>query len=161
MKKLERARRRLTSMVWGQEHTISEGRWRELDVLSQERSRGGGGRVLLAAFSCRTGGWWGGSVRLFEGVHRERTRVMAKNSNKGNSICMFEKKKKKKPVRVAKHWNKLSTEVVKSPILEPFKTWLDTALTLKLTQPWAGGGSTWPLKDLCSLWVCLQISLLG
>lgn len=57
MKKLERARRRLTSMVWGQEHTISEGRWRELDVLSQERSRGGGGRVLLAAFTCRTGGW--------------------------------------------------------------------------------------------------------
>lgn len=43
-------------------------------------------------------------------------------------------------MRVVKHWNKLSTEVVKSPFLEIFKTWLDTALTLKLTQAEQGVG---------------------
>lgn len=63
-------------------------------------------------------------------------------------------------VRAVKHWNKLSTVVVKSPFLEIVKTWLDIGLTLKLTQPWRGGGSSWPLWDLSSLWVCCPVSLL-
>lgn len=53
MKKMVRAQRRITSMVWGQEHTTSEERRRKLGLLSREESRGGG-RALLAAFSCIT-----------------------------------------------------------------------------------------------------------
>lgn len=44
-------------MVWGQKHTTSAERRRELGLLSREGSRRGGGRALLAAFSCITNTW--------------------------------------------------------------------------------------------------------
>ena len=41
-KKLERAQRRVTNMVWGQEHAVNEERWREqgLPSWAERRQRG-------------------------------------------------------------------------------------------------------------------------
>lgn len=88
MKKTERAQRRVTSMVWGEEHAASEERRRELGWLSLGGSRGGG-RALLAAFSCVTGGWRGGRARLFSEAHRKRTRVMVTNYRKEIPFVCF------------------------------------------------------------------------
>lgn len=145
-----------------QKHRTSEEKRRVLGLLSCERSRGGG-RALLTPSAVLTAGWRGGRVRLFSEVQRkDKSNGHKLQQRKFHLYVGFFKKKGKKRLWVVECWNRLSSDIVKSPFLDIVKTWLDSALTLKLTQTWARSGSYWPLGDLSSLWVCLQsASLLG
>ncbi|PKU44481.1 hypothetical protein llap_5204 [Limosa lapponica baueri] len=108
----------------GLEHLYCEDRLRELGLFSLEKGRLWGD--LIAAFQYLKGAYRRDGEGLLIRECSDRRR--------GNGFKMNEDKfrldvRKKFTVRVVKHWNRLSREVVDVPCLEVFKARLDGALS--------------------------------
>jgi len=122
---LEWVQRRATKTTRGLEHLSCENSLRALRLFSLEKRRLRG--RLRAAFRCPKGAYKKDGDRLFTRVCSDRTR--------GNGFKLKESRfrldirKTFFTMRVVKHWNRWSTEVVKSPSLETFKVKLDGALS--------------------------------
>ncbi|GAB0203061.1 hypothetical protein GRJ2_002771700 [Grus japonensis] len=110
--------------LWGlqhkkdMEHFSYEDRLRELGFFSLEKRRLQGD--LIVAFQYLKGAYRKAGEGLFTRARRDRTR--------GNGFKLKEGRKKFFTVRVVRHWNRLSREVVAVASLEVFKARLDGAL---------------------------------
>jgi len=107
-------------MVRGMEHLSHEERLRDLGLfrLKKRRLRGD----LTNAYKYLKGGYQEDGAKLFSVVPSDRTRGSGHKLKHGNMRKNFF------PVRVTEHWNRLPREVVESPSLEIFKTFLDKVL---------------------------------
>ncbi|GAB0205279.1 hypothetical protein GRJ2_002993500 [Grus japonensis] len=122
MELLEQVQRRATKMIKGLEHLSYEDRLRGLGLSSLEKERLQGD--LIAAFQYLKGAYRKDREGLF-------IRECSKSSNGfklKDGRFRLDIRKKFFTVRVVRHWNKLSRDVVASPSLEVFKARLDGAL---------------------------------
>ncbi|KAK4827190.1 LOW QUALITY PROTEIN: hypothetical protein QYF61_015218 [Mycteria americana] len=114
---LDRVQRRATKMIRGMGHLSYERRLRELRLFSLEKRRLQGD--LIATFQYFRGAYKKDGDKLFSRASCDRTR--------GNGFELEESRfrldirKKFFTMRVVKHWNGLSREVVDAPSLETFK----------------------------------------
>jgi len=112
---------RATKMIGGLEHLSYEERLRRLGLFSLEKRRLQGDlRPLKGA--CKKA-----RERLFRRVCSDRTSGNGFTLKEG--IFRLEIRKKFFTMRVMRHWNRLSREVVSAPSLEVFKARLDGALS--------------------------------
>ncbi|KFQ05081.1 hypothetical protein N330_02788, partial [Leptosomus discolor] len=116
--------RRATKMIRGLEHLPYEDRLRELGVFSLEKRRLRGD--LIAAFQYLRGAFRKGGERLFTRAHSNRTRGNGFKLETGR--FRLDIGKKFFTIRVVKHWDSLTGEVVEAPSLETIKIRLDGAL---------------------------------
>lgn len=118
---LETVQRRATKMIKGLEHPSYEERLSNLGLFSLEKRRL---RAELPNF-CK--------YLRCKGTKPDSLAVPG-NRTRGNSCNLEQRKfctnvhKNFFTVRVMEHWNRLLREVVESPSLETFKTWLNTYL---------------------------------
>ncbi|GAB0205779.1 hypothetical protein GRJ2_003043500 [Grus japonensis] len=121
---LEQVQRRAAKMIRALEYLCYEDRLRELGLFSLEKKRLQGD--LIAAFQYLKGACKRAGEGLFTKACSDRTRdngLKLKESRFRLGI-----RKKIFSLRVPRHWNKLSREVVDAPSLEVFKARLDGAL---------------------------------
>ncbi|KAK4818456.1 hypothetical protein QYF61_013662 [Mycteria americana] len=122
---LERVQMRATKIIRRMEHLSYEDRLRELGLFSLEKRRLWGD--LLAAFQYLKGAYKKAGEGLFTRAYSDKT--------KGNGFKLKEGRfrlairKKFFTMRVVRHWNRLSREVVDAPSLEVFKARFDGALS--------------------------------
>lgn len=126
-------------MVRGLEHFCCEDRQRESELLSREKRRLWGD--LPAAFQylkeiCKKEG-----ERLFTQADSDRTR--GKTLKLKEERFGLDARKKFFPVRVVRHWHRLSREAPNAPSSEVFEARLDRGLSnlfyWKMSLPRAGG----------------------
>ncbi|GAB0189051.1 hypothetical protein GRJ2_001370400 [Grus japonensis] len=122
---LERVQRRATRMIRGLEHLSYEDRLRELGLFSLEKRRLWGD--LIVAFQYSNVAYKKDEDKLFSRACSDRTRDNGFKLKE--SRFRLDIKKKCFMMRVVKHWNRLSREVVDAPSLETFKVRLDGALS--------------------------------
>jgi len=113
---LERVQRRATKMIRGMEHP-------SLFSLKKRRLRGD----LIAAFQYLKGAYKKDGEQPFTRAYSDRTRVNGFKLKEGRSTLAI--KKKFNTMKVVRHWNRLTREVVDAPSLEVFKARLDGALS--------------------------------
>ena len=122
---LEEVQWRSTRLIKGLEHLLYEERLRALGLFSLGKSRLRGDLITVYKY-LKGGGRQMDEARLISVVCSNRTR--------GNGLNLEHRKfctnvqKNFFMVRVAEHWNRLTREVVKSP-METFKTRLDANLS--------------------------------
>ena len=112
-------------MIRGLEHLSYEDRLRELGLFSLEKRRLCGD--LLAAFQNLKGAYKKDGDKFFSKACCGRTRSNGFKLSEGR--FRLDIGKKFFTMRVMKHWNRLSGEVVDTPSLETFKVRLDGALS--------------------------------
>ena len=106
-----------TKMIRGMEHLPYDNRLRELGLFSLEKRRLLG--ELIAAFQYLTRAFKKAGEGLFTRAHSDRTRGNDFKQKEGR--FRLDIRKKFLTVRVVRHWNRLSREVVDAPSLEVFK----------------------------------------
>jgi len=138
MELLEWVQRRATKTMKEMEHLSYEDRLRELGLFSLKKRRLWGD--LIAAFQYLKGAYRKEGDNLFSKACCDRTRSNGFKLREGR--FKLDTRMNFFTVRVVKHWNRLSREVVESPSLETFKARLDGALSnlikLKITLLTAG-----------------------
>jgi len=112
-------------MIRGLEHFSYESRLGELGLLSLEKRRLG--VDLIAAFQYLSGACRKDGENLFNKACCGRIRSNGFKLREGRFRPDI--RKKFFTVRVVKHWNRLSREIVEAPSLETFKARLDGALS--------------------------------
>jgi len=112
-------------MVRGMKYLSYEDRLRELGLFSLEKRRLQ--RDLIKAFQYLKGAYRKDGENLFSRACYDRTKSNGFKLRK--SRFKLDIRKKFFTIRVAKHWNRLSREVVEAPSLETFKVTLDGALS--------------------------------
>ncbi|PKU44659.1 hypothetical protein llap_5048 [Limosa lapponica baueri] len=122
---LERDQQRAMKMIRGPEHLSCEDRLRELGLFSLENRRLQ--RNLIAAFQYVKGAYRRDGEGLFIREWSDRTRGNGFKLKEGR--FRLDTRKKFFTVRVVRHWNRLSREVMDAPSLEVFKARLDGALS--------------------------------
>ncbi|KAK4820895.1 hypothetical protein QYF61_007973 [Mycteria americana] len=125
MKSWTRAGNVCLMMIRGMEHLSYEGRLRELGLFSLEKTRLWGD--LIAAFQYLKGAYKKDGDRLFSRACSDRTRGKGFKLKEGGFTLDI--RKKFFTMTVAKHWNRLPSEVEDAPPLETFKVRLDGALS--------------------------------
>jgi len=121
MQLLERVQRRATEMIRRMEHLSYEERLRELRLFGLEKRRLWGNFFVAFQYLKKDGD------RLFSRVCSDRTGSNGFKLREGRFRLAI--RKKFFIVRVVKHWNRLSREVVEAPSLKTFKVRLDRALS--------------------------------
>ncbi|KAJ7411772.1 hypothetical protein WISP_101050 [Willisornis vidua] len=111
-------------MVGGMQQLSCEERLRELELLSLEKRRLPGDHS--AAFQYLKGAYKKSAEELFTRACKDMT---GSNVFKLTEGSFRSDMKKFFPVRLVRHWNRLSREVVGVPSLEVFKTRLDGVLS--------------------------------
>jgi len=122
---LEWVQRRATKKDRGLEHLSYEDRLRELGLFSLQKRRMQG--HLVVAFHYLKGDHRKVGDNLFSKACCDRTR--SSGLKQGEGRFRLDIRKKFFTMRVVKHWNRLSREVVEIPSLETFKVRLDGALS--------------------------------
>ncbi|PKU46086.1 hypothetical protein llap_3583 [Limosa lapponica baueri] len=125
MNLLKQVQRRATKMIRGMEPLSCEKRLRELGLFSLEK------RMLwedlIVAFQYIKGAYKKDGDRLFSRACCSRTR--SNGFKLKGSRFRLDKRKTFFAMRVVKHWNRLTQEVVDVPSLKIFKVQLDRALS--------------------------------
>ncbi|GAB0185706.1 triadin [Grus japonensis] len=124
MELLEQVQRRAMKLIRGLEHLSYEDTLRELGLFSLEKRRLGGD--LIAAFQYLKEAYRKAGEGLFTRASHDRTRGNGFKLKEG--IFSLDTRKKFFPVRVVRHWNRFSREVVDAPSMEVFKARLDEVL---------------------------------
>ena len=106
-----------TKMIRGMEHLSYEERLRHLVLFSLEKRRLQG--HLTEAFQYLKGAYKKDGDRLFSRACSNRTRGNGVKLKEGR--FRLDRRKKFFTMKVMKHWNRLSREVVDAPSLETFK----------------------------------------
>jgi len=139
MDQLEWGQRRATITIRGMEHLSYEERLKNLGLFSLEKRRLWGN--FIAAFQYLKGAYKKDGEKPFSRACCNRTRGNSFKLKKGR--LRLDIKKKFSMMRVVKHWNRLSREVVDVPTLETFKGTRDGVLSnlilLKMSLLIAGG----------------------
>ncbi|KAK4825621.1 LOW QUALITY PROTEIN: hypothetical protein QYF61_001301 [Mycteria americana] len=122
---LESSVQEAMNLLEGRDHLSSEERLRELGLFSLEKRRLQGD--LTGAFQYLKGAYKKDRDKLFSRACCDSTKGNGFKLKEGN--FRLDIRKKFFTVRVVKHWNRLSREVVDAPSLETFKVRLNGALS--------------------------------
>ena len=139
MELLEWVQKRATKMIQGLENPSYEGKLRELGLFSLEKRRLQGD--LIAAFRYLKGAYRKDGENIFIRACHDRTKSNVFKLREGR--FRLDTWTKFFTMRLVKHWNRLSREVMEAPSLETYKARLDSALSnlvkLKMSLLTAGG----------------------